>query len=228
MKKLESIFQERINTGQDNLTLANQNSQFQSNQSFGRTKNTTQKSLKGDGTDNLEFLCFGDTIFLNYTQKIFSEDIKKQADAENPDILDGKSEDGVAEEELKDAKRDEKLTKVIADPEYIYRGMVFSDGILDRTLKVIPKDPARDTYNATCQFQRCLFRIEVFDKCIFHEQYQKQNIKLQEMRQRRQELQAQNDFEELSKFELDYQQQEAHFENLKQEMQKERNSNTGV
>ena len=96
----------------------------------------------------------------------------------------------MAEEDLKDAKRDEKLTKVIADPEYIYKGMVFSDGILDRTLKVIPLNPVSDTFNATCQFQRCLFRIEVFDKCIFHEQYQKQEIKLQIMKVTRNKLQV--------------------------------------
>ena len=125
---------------------------YKTNKSFGQSRATTNPEKLDAPSDQTEFLSFGDTIFLNYTQKIFSEDIKKQAEVEDPDIVDGKSEEGIAEEDLKDAKRDEKLTKVIADPEYIYKGMVFSDGILDKTLKVIPQNPVTDTFNATCQF----------------------------------------------------------------------------
>ena len=98
-------------------------------------------------------MCFGDAILLNYTQKVFTEDISKQKTLEDPEFQEGGSadEDGkVAEEEIKGQRNDEKLTRVIADPQYVYKGMVYSDGILDQHLKVIPKNPQADTFNAKC------------------------------------------------------------------------------
>ena len=48
------------------------------------------------------------------------------------------------------------------------------------------------------------------------------------MKEKRNKLQEKNDFQILAEFEDEYKEEEAYFENLKQEMQKERNSNIDV
>ena len=102
--------------------------------------------------DNAVYLCFGDTIMLNYTQKVYGEEIAKQVMAEDPDYHDAESDNGFdkTENEALESKMHAKLSRVIYEPKYTYKGMVYSDGIIDRNLKIIPKKPLADTFNAKC------------------------------------------------------------------------------
>ena len=72
--------------------------------------------------------------------------------------------------------------------------MVYSDGILDKNLLVIPKVTERDTTNAKCQFRKCLFRVEIFDNCTYHMQHRAQVIKLEKMKATREDILETNDF----------------------------------
>ena len=71
-------------------------------------------------------------------------------------------------------KEQTKLQRLIVKPLYSYKGMIYSDGILDKDLKIIPKQSEENTINAKCQFKKCLFRVEIFDNCTFHMLYRKQ------------------------------------------------------
>jgi hypothetical protein len=53
-----------------------------------------------------------------------------------------------------------RLTKLQADPEYFYKGILYSEGIIDMSIKSIPKKTLEDTHNGTTQFKKCLFLIE--------------------------------------------------------------------
>lgn len=71
---------------------------------------------------------------------------------------------------------------------------MYSDGILDKQLNVIPKDSVEDTINAKCQFMKCLFRVEIFDNCTYHMLHRKQVGKLQKLKEQREGILETNDF----------------------------------
>ena len=72
--------------------------------------------------------------------------------------------------------------------------MAYSDGILDKNVAVIPRDSEDSTLNAKCQFKKCLFRVEVYDKCASHMLHREQVHKVAEIRHRREVILEQNDF----------------------------------
>ena len=47
-------------------------------------------------------------------------------------------------------KAQQVLQKLIEPPQYTYKGIVFSDGILDKNVKIIPKQSVENTINAKC------------------------------------------------------------------------------
>lgn len=61
--------------------------------------------------------------------------------------------------------------------------MLYSDGILDKNLKIIPKESVEDTINAKCQFKKCLFRVEIFDNCSYHMLHRKQDTKVTNLKE---------------------------------------------
>lgn len=52
------------------------------------------------------------------------------------------------------------MSKIIDEPVFTYKGAVSSEGIVDLTVKVIPKILPEDTNNAMAQFTKCLFLVE--------------------------------------------------------------------
>ena len=134
-----------------------------------------------------KYLCYGDTIMLNFTKKVFRSDIADQTNPDRQSAWDGESIDEKEQLLMDDQDRKEniKLQKLIESPAYVYKGMVYSDGILEKSLNVIPKDSLDDTKNAKCQFMKCLFRVEIFDNCTFHMLHRKQVFKLDELKKHR-------------------------------------------
>lgn len=151
--------------------------------------------MKGEFDDNFMYLCYGDTIMLYYTRKMYSSDFQEQVGAAE-DKWEGESLDEARQDLMDDEGRKErvKLQKLIEKPEHVYKGMVYSDGILDKSLKIIPKESEDDTLNAKCQFKKCLFRVEIFDNCTYHMLYKKQVAKVQATKEQREIILEQNDY----------------------------------
>jgi len=58
-----------------------------------------------------------------------------------------------------------KLTKLMEQPAYTYKGVVYTDGIKEQSLSIIPKTTSDSTLNAKCQFKKCLFKVEMQAEC---------------------------------------------------------------
>ena len=43
-----------------------------------------------------------------------------------------------------------KLAKLMAEPEYTYKGMVYADGIKDNQLLILPKKTKKGSFNGKC------------------------------------------------------------------------------
>lgn len=56
------------------------------------------------------------------------------------------------------------MSRLLGKPDYTYRGMVFSDGIIDSNMKVVPLQ-TEESQNATNMFRQCLFMIEIEQEC---------------------------------------------------------------
>jgi hypothetical protein len=61
-------------------------------------------------------------------------------------------------------KKTEKQTRSLEEPDFKYRGLLFSDGVTDQGIKVLPKRNDK-TSNASSLFKQCLFRIEIKQGC---------------------------------------------------------------
>ena len=107
---------------------------------------------------------------LNYTRKIFASEGNNVFEKLNEMAWDGESVDEAQQLLMDDQDRKEnvKLQRLIEHPLYTYKGIVYSDGILSKNLKVIPVESIEDTINAKCQFRKCVFRVEIFDNCTYH------------------------------------------------------------
>ena len=107
---------------------------------------------------------------LTYTKKIFDQRANNVFQQQREEKWDGESIDEEAQQVIDDKERKEniKLQQLIEKPLYVYKGMIFSDGILSKNLKVIPVKGLDDTINAKCQFKKCIFSVEIFDNCTYH------------------------------------------------------------
>ena len=121
-----------------------------------------------------------------------------------------------------------KLMKLIDKPQYTYEGMVYSDGILDHTVRVIPKLSYSNTFSAKCQFKKCLFRVEIFDKCEYHNLYRAQFKVVEEITAKYNQALEGNLQEELSTIFRQMKREEAELARLAEEREREINSNKEV
>ena len=58
----------------------------------------------------------------------------------------------------------QKQVRHLEQPDFIYKGFLYSDGITDQGVKVIPKNNNL-AQNADSKFKQCLFRIEIKQSC---------------------------------------------------------------
>lgn len=61
-------------------------------------------------------------------------------------------------------KKNEKSKRVLDDPDFKYKGLLYSDGVTDIGIKVLPKRNEM-TNNASSLFKQCLFRLEIKQGC---------------------------------------------------------------
>ena len=179
---------------------------------------------------DVQHLKFGDLIFLNYTQKVFEDDIEAERIREDEDFYEGNTIDEEQQQILDDEerKRNRKLKKLIDKPRYVYKGVVFSDGILDKDVFLVPEQSFSNTQNAKCQFKKCLFRIDIFDKCKYHVLYRQQIAKVEEVRGKRDQIEMTNDFKELEKINSIVKKEETYLAELLEARERESNSNDEV
>jgi hypothetical protein len=50
------------------------------------------------------------------------------------------------------------------EPDYRYKGLLYSDGVTDKGMKMIPQT-AYNSQSASTLFKQCLFRLEVVQDC---------------------------------------------------------------
>ena len=54
--------------------------------------------------------------------------------------------------------------RTLDDPDYVYKGIFYSDGVVQSGVQVVPKIN-EITANATNLFKKCLFRVEIKQVC---------------------------------------------------------------
>ena len=97
-------------------------------------------------------LRFGDVILLAFTEEVSREDNLAKLE-----ITDA----GEAPELKSPPKKPHRNLK---EPDHIYRGFLYSDGVTDQGIKVIPYNTSQ-SQNAANLFKQCLFRIEIQQNC---------------------------------------------------------------
>jgi len=143
---------------------------------------------------------------LGYKQKVFQVEIESQANNEAI-MQDFQLNEVLAEDvERRLAKKDEiqkmKLAKQIQEPLYEYNGILFCDGIIDNFAQFLPKTTDTGTHNGSCQFKKCLFRIEVLDSFSSIIKLREAEKEFQKLLEHREELIIKLDNEELDKHDL--------------------------
>ena len=53
-----------------------------------------------------------------------------------------------------------RLSKIIDDPVFVYKGVLYCEGLNNFNLQVLPKRTPEDTQNAMAQFTKCTFVVE--------------------------------------------------------------------
>lgn len=84
--------------------------------------------------DQAEYLCVGDTVLIKFSHKIFQNDVDQYEEIKNlGDLQDENIQNltPIQKEAKDDQVRKMKLAKLITDPVYNFKGMVYCDGIID-------------------------------------------------------------------------------------------------
>lgn len=85
-------------------------------------------------------------------------------------------------------------------PDYTYKGILYSDGVTDQGIKVIPH--SNDSLQSACNlFKMCLFRIEVQQNCMFNMRARKLLQLKEETEQRLKKMVSEQGSEMASNFE---------------------------
>jgi len=53
-----------------------------------------------------------------------------------------------------------RLSKIIDEPVFVYKGVLYCEGLNNMNLQVLPKRTPEDTQNAMSQFTKCTFIVE--------------------------------------------------------------------
>lgn len=61
-------------------------------------------------------------------------------------------------------KKQDQRFRNLTEPDYKYKGLLFSDGVTDIGVKVMPQNN-ETAHNAANLFKQCLFRIEIKQDC---------------------------------------------------------------
>lgn len=80
--------------------------------------------------------------------------------------------------------------------------MLYCDGITNELAKVLPKVTQQDTNNSSCQFKKCLFRIEMLDSFSSLIRLREAEREFEKLLKRREELLVGLDNEELDRHDL--------------------------
>ena len=102
----------------------------------------------------------GDIICINYIDEIHILDIKtkQKQDADDKSLSKKRF---LAPENI---KKTEQQFRNLTEPDYKYKGLLFSDGVTDIGIKVMPQNNS-SSQNAANLFKQCLFRIEIKQDC---------------------------------------------------------------
>ena len=105
-----------------------------------------------------EFIKIGDIVCIEFIEQIF---------------------DGLKEYAKIDKDTDNlRLAKILEKPDFEYKGIIYSDGIVDKEFKVIPKDiKSSSNRNFTDQI-KSIFRIEVPQEFKFTKQYNELKVEM--------------------------------------------------
>ena len=96
-------------------------------------------------------LRFGDVICLTYTQDIFNDPDETKTNNLHKALSKSKVTSN-------------KTKRNLDEPDYVYKGILYSDGVTDRGIKIIPQK-SNAVQNASNLFKQCLFRVEVMQNC---------------------------------------------------------------
>ena len=100
-------------------------------------------------------LRIGDIICLSFLEEIHNEQLKLEQFSLAYNSM---------AKNAYEFKKKEKPQRVLDDPDFKYKGLLYSDGVTDIGVKVLPKRNEM-TNNASSMFKQCLFRIEIKQGC---------------------------------------------------------------
>jgi hypothetical protein len=100
-------------------------------------------------------LRIGDVICLSFLEDIYIDAVKEATYAAAYDSMP---------KNAFEFKVKKKNQRILAEPDFKYKGLLYSDGVTDLGVKVLPKQNEM-TNNASSLFKQCLFRIEIKQGC---------------------------------------------------------------
>ena len=105
-----------------------------------------------------EFIKIGDIVCIEFIEQIF-DGLKEYAKIdEDKDIL--------------------RLAKILKKPDFEYKGIIYSDVIVDKELKVIPKDIKSNSNRSFTYQNKSIFTIEVLQEFKFTKQYNELKVEM--------------------------------------------------
>ena len=110
----------------------------------------------------IQYVKIGDKILLTVKIQIFSPDIEQQTMKETAaaqgELYYEEMEKKIFSDKTKQINM--RLTKLIDDPVFIYKGVLYCEGLNNFNIQTLPKRTPEDTQNAMSQFTKCTFIVE--------------------------------------------------------------------
>ena len=105
-----------------------------------------------------EYIKIGDIVCIEFTEQIF-DGLKEYA-------------------KIDEGKDNLRLAKILEKPDFEYKGVIYSDGIVDKEFKVIPKEIKSSSNRNFTNQNKSIFRIEVPQDYRYTKQYNELKIEL--------------------------------------------------
>ena len=101
-------------------------------------------------------LRIGDVILINYREEINLAELQER----RYDNALAAMHDQMAALKAQEMKK----LRNLAQPDFVYKGMLYTDGVTDQGIKIIPQVNELSQNGSNC-FKQCLFRIEIMQDC---------------------------------------------------------------
>ena len=96
--------------------------------------------LEGLFEEEVTYLCFGDSILIQFAHKVFQTELVEYAEKQKKGQTEGASDDELLDPKVNAGRlRNKKMARLVEQPVFTYKGIVYGDDVVSDNLTIIPK-----------------------------------------------------------------------------------------